>query len=257
MVMLDARYQSDHDTVDYVLGSIGRHNVVMGCLPKGQIGTVSAAVFATKMQSRFPALKVGLMVGIGGGFPSSEADIRLGDIVISSPQGEYGGIVHYDYGKTGHEGSFMRTGCLNTPPSSLLTAIALLQADLHSIGKVNAYLQSSCIPAKFKRCSAGSDNLYDSSYNHGGGPTCDQCSRDMLINQAPRENDDVVVHYGTIASGNRVMKDGITRDRLSAQLGGILCFEMEAAGLMNSFPSLVIRGICKYQRPSQILFSYS
>jgi hypothetical protein len=27
---------------------------------------------------------------------------------------------------------------------------------------------------------------------------------------------------------------------------GILCFEMEAAGLMNHFPCLVIRGICDY-----------
>lgn len=29
-------------------------------------------------------------------------------------------------------------------------------------------------------------------------------------------------------------------------LGGVLCFEMEAAGLVNSFPCLVIRGICDY-----------
>ena len=27
---------------------------------------------------------------------------------------------------------------------------------------------------------------------------------------------------------------------------GVLCFEMEAAGLMDSFPCLVIRGICDY-----------
>jgi hypothetical protein len=42
------------------------------------------------------------------------------------------------------------------------------------------------------------------------------------------------------------MKDGNTRDRLSSELSGVLCFEMEAAGLMNSFPCLVIRGICDY-----------
>jgi nucleoside phosphorylase len=56
----------------------------------------------------------------------------------------------------------------------------------------------------------------------------------------------VTIHYGTIASGNQVIKDGISRDRLSAELGGVLCFEMEAAGLMNDFPCLVIRGICDY-----------
>jgi hypothetical protein len=30
------------------------------------------------------------------------------------------------------------------------------------------------------------------------------------------------------------------------ELGGILCFEMEAAGLMNNFQCLIIRGICDY-----------
>ena len=41
------------------------------------------------------------------------------------------------------------------------------------------------------------------------------------------------------------MKHGRTRDRLARQLG-ILCFEMEAAGLMDNFPCLVVRGICDY-----------
>ncbi|KAE8135104.1 hypothetical protein BDV38DRAFT_145027 [Aspergillus pseudotamarii] len=41
------------------------------------------------------------------------------------------------------------------------------------------------------------------------------------------------------------MKDAKTRDRLARQLG-IICFEMEAAGLMDHFPCLVIRGISNY-----------
>lgn len=53
------------------------------------------------------------------------------------------------------------------------------------------------------------------------------------------------MHYGAIASGNQVMKDGKTRDRLAKKYG-ILCFEMEAAGLMNQLPCLVIRGISDY-----------
>lgn len=68
----------------------------------------------------------------------------------------------------------------------------------------------------------------------------------MIVSRTPRVRDEVVIHYGTIASGNQVMKDGITRDVLSAKLGGVLCFEMEAAGLMNYLPSLVVRGICDY-----------
>ncbi|KAH8653582.1 hypothetical protein BX600DRAFT_440652 [Xylariales sp. PMI_506] len=41
------------------------------------------------------------------------------------------------------------------------------------------------------------------------------------------------------------MKHGSTRDSLAKELD-IICYEMEAAGLMNDFPFLVIRGICDY-----------
>jgi hypothetical protein len=39
------------------------------------------------------------MVGIGGGVPSAEADIRLGDVVVSRPDGSFGEVVQYDLGK--------------------------------------------------------------------------------------------------------------------------------------------------------------
>jgi nucleoside phosphorylase len=55
------------------------------------------------------------------------------------------------------------------------------------------------------------------------------------------------VHYGLIASGNQVIKDATFRDKLVKDLGGhVLCIEMEAAGLVNDFPCIVIRGICDY-----------
>ena len=54
--------------------------------------------------------------------------------------------------------------------------------------------------------------------------------------------DDPVIHYGLIASANQLMKDALTRDTHAAEKD-VLCFEMEAAGLMNQFPCLVIRGM--------------
>lgn len=68
----------------------------------------------------------------------------------------------------------------------------------------------------------------------------------MIIERRRRESKEVVIHYGIIASGNQVMKDGVTTDRISAELGGVLCFEMEGAGLAGAFPSAVIHGICDY-----------
>jgi nucleoside phosphorylase len=50
----------------------------------------------------------------------------------------------------------------------------------------------------------------------------------------PRDRHDPVIYYGLIASGNQVIKHGGTRDKLGQELG-ILCFETEAAGLMDNF----------------------
>jgi nucleoside phosphorylase len=42
-----------------------------------------------------------------------------------------------------------------------------------------------------------------------------------------------------------VIKDGLLREQLREDLG-VLCVEMEAAGLMDDFSCLVIRGVCDY-----------
>ena len=91
---------------------------------------------------------------------------------------------------------------------------------------------------EFARGDAGLDALFEADYNHEGGATCGNCDKEKIVARPPR-NKDIVVHYGTIASGYQVMGDAAERDRVSAELGGVLCFEMEAAGLMNSFPCLV------------------
>lgn len=80
-----------HDSNDYALGRIGRHNVAIVVMPGGEHGTASAAVTATDMLHTFPNIRIGLMVGIGGGAPSAKNDIRLGDVVVSVPQNGLGG----------------------------------------------------------------------------------------------------------------------------------------------------------------------
>lgn len=54
-----------------------------------------------------------------------------------------------------------------------------------------------------------------------------------------------MIHYGAIASGNQVMRSGTTRDNVARKLD-VMCFEMEAAGLMDILPCLPIQGICDY-----------
>jgi nucleoside phosphorylase len=248
--MLDEEHQDlpqdANKTNLYTLGHIGEHNVVIACLPAGQKGNTPAAAVAIQMKSKFTLIRFGLMVGIGGGVPSDEADIRLGDVVISQPYMEHGGVVQYDFGKATPSG-FVRTGFLNTPPTILLNAISKLRANhLRGRSNLSTYLSSICLLPNFSRNRAGPDILFESSYDHIRGPTCETCNKDRLLKRTSRATQEIMVYYGTIASGNQIIGDGVTRDRLSSELGCVLCFEMEAVGLMNFFPCLVIRGICDY-----------
>ena len=234
------------DTNIYTCGRVGEHNVVIACLPEGQTGTNSAAAVAVQIKIAFPSTRFRLIVSIGGGVPSEEADIRLGDVVVSKPHKVHGGVVQYDSGKATPSG-FKRTGLLNTPPVVLLNAVANLRAKhMRGRGRLAEYLSKLGSLPDFTREAAGPDALFSAAYDHEkGAATCKECDSSYVADREPRRQE-LVVHYGTIASGNQVIRSAAERDRVSAELGGVLCFEIEAAGLMNSFPCLVIRGICDY-----------
>lgn len=92
--MLDQRHadlpKPSNNPNTYTLGSFSSHNVIIACLPKGQIGNNTAATIAAFMVSTFPSIKFGLMVGVSGGIPPK---VRLGDVVVSTPVGQFSGVV--------------------------------------------------------------------------------------------------------------------------------------------------------------------
>ena len=248
---------AQHDTNSYVLGSIEGHNVAMAILPDGEYGIASAATVASHMLHTFPNIRIGLMVGIGGGAPTSKHDIRLGDVVVSSRTGcqnqGHGGVFQYDFGKTIQDQSFEYTGFLDQPPTVLRTAVNGLKVKYESDGHdLNSDIENALKKIKkkknFSRPNPSSDRLYKSDITHlnSCSDLCSGNASDLAIREErDEEDDDPMIHYGTIASANRLMKDAVIRDTLARE-NGVLCFEMEAAGLMNNFPCLVIRGICDY-----------
>lgn len=252
MFMLDERHDDlpnpsgDHNA--YTLGSIGKHKVVIAGLPKGRYGTTSSATVATRMISTFPNIKFGLMVGIGGGIPQRT---RLGDVVISCPSGSEPGVVQWDMGKAEDGGNFRRTGSLAPPPTSLLTALGKFEADqITSRAKMLGYLDDlrwmPNVRKSFLKSDSLKDVLYQPGYSHVQGDDCTHCDPSMVVQREARE-DDLMIHCGLVASGNQVIKDAILRDSLYRRFDEkLLCVEMEAAGLMNDFPCMVIRGICDY-----------
>ncbi|EGX45834.1 hypothetical protein AOL_s00117g39 [Orbilia oligospora ATCC 24927] len=260
----------------YTLGSIGEHNIVIACLPKGMIGNNNAAAVATQMVMTFTNVKFGFMVGIGGGIPPA---VRLGDVVVGTPGDGYPGVVQWDMGKAVQGGGFQRTGALDNPPRSLLAALTELETayDLNSGSKIPQYLaeleaKQPNLAKKFLRNESMKDIAFKATASHLSKSDvisqtligedvdddeeedeeeeedqiddCRYCDKTKIFRE---NNRDMRVHFGLIASGNQVIKDAAFRTKINKELcKKVLCFEMEAAGLINVFPCLVIRGICDY-----------
>ncbi|OOF94528.1 hypothetical protein ASPCADRAFT_507485 [Aspergillus carbonarius ITEM 5010] len=221
------QFQPPEDTNAYILGAIGTQNIVM----------------------------CAVLVGIGGGVSGYSRDrenergedIRLGDVVVGVPTGRYGGIVQYDC-----------EGQLNSAPEKLLGCVTMVNCLMRSgwgqyrrrnllAGILEELGEDYAYPVGVR------DRLFCSGFYHGsGGGGCLACGEgdedaSGEIYRERRESTLPVVHVGTIASGNTVIGDGVTRDRICERYkGSVLCFEMEAAGLANCLPCLVVRGISDY-----------
>ncbi|OAQ98846.1 hypothetical protein LLEC1_05252 [Akanthomyces lecanii] len=234
----------------YILGELSGHNVVLAWL-SGYQGKGAAAIVATNLSRSFPAIQWRFLVGIGGGVPSSEHDIRLGDVVISMPEGRYGGIVQYDLGKDGEE-EFQLKGHLLAPPTQLRNAVLLMRSN-HSIAgnKVQEFvgqmLQRFPRLSRYRRPPSEDDVLFAVDCLHSGAnSTCGGCDMEKVIGRDAREFDGPEIHYGLVASGDRVIKSAAKRQATAQNLGDVLCFEMEAAGIATEYPCVAIRGISDY-----------
>ncbi|MCJ1311502.1 hypothetical protein MMC25_005174 [Agyrium rufum] len=273
-VMLDQRHPDlpipANDQNTYTLGSIGDHNVVTACLPKGDLGNNPAATVAACMTSTFTSIKFWPMVGIGGGVPPK---VRLGDIVVSAPVYDSPGVVQWDLGIAQEGNNFRRIGALNKAPDALRTAITKLEAQ-HEIYGFDAGIlailedvqsKQPSLAARYLRSENLQDILFRAGYEHAskeyqqadeeqkvnkdgdddnneeeeeedGASNCRYCDRTKVVKRKPRKTK-IKVHYGLVASGNSVIKTARERDEINQQrLEGLaLCFEMEAAGIVNSW----------------------
>ncbi|KAM7210396.1 hypothetical protein V8F06_014227, partial [Rhypophila decipiens] len=207
---------------------MGNHCIVIASLAAGVYGTTSAATTASSLLSSLPQIKIGLLVGIGGGIarPDEGMDIRLGDVVVSQPDGATGGVVQYDLTRAKPNNMRERKDFLNMPPQVLLQALSALRSDhilarwgasdmVQKMWKANPQMaKSTKLSPGFVHQGFESDRLFHASYYHAGGRDCRNCDADEEVYRDTRESTDPEVHYGIIASGNTLVKDATTRDQL-------------------------------------------
>ncbi len=276
----DVYGKAPRDPNAYATGTIGRHNVVLAHMPG--MGQESAATVAANCRSSFEGIRLALVVGICGGVPKTPTgeEILLGDVVISE------GLVPYTFGRQypGHfirkdtpQDNFGRP---NTEIRMLLAKLKGRGDRKNLECRMSDFLNvwDAEIGGTATYPGVNEDSLFEAGYRHkhqisrsciicashveNSDSICDQASElscELLQCDAthlvPRErlaeyitNDKQPrprVHFGLVASGSFVMKSGMDRDAI-AKKEDVLAFEMEGVGVWDTFPCLVIKGVCDY-----------
>jgi nucleoside phosphorylase len=167
----------------YTIGKLGNQHVVLAYMPG--MGNFSAAAVAANIFSSFRGIKIGLIVGVCGGVPTTSdgTEILLGDVIISTS------IIQVDFGQQ-YSNKFIRK---NNIDDTLGRANPEIRAFL---GKLSGYTtrgrlrQKTCIfsteictkEGLHKSAYHGpeSDKLFPSGYRHkhqsqGSCAVCNSC----------------------------------------------------------------------------------
>jgi nucleoside phosphorylase len=252
----------------YIGGMIGSHNVVIGVQSK--MGTDAASDLASRMRDAFPSIEYFFVVGIGGGVPrygpaGARYEMVLGDVVVSYPRGDYGGVVRSDFGTwEGKDDPRLNIrNHLNGPPDALLAAVNTLRTihatnDGSNIPNFLSQMRQKIVDQQrneFEDQGPDRDRLFRDDFSHPDecqNVDCWQCCdfkfslrRQERGNSATRLIDSPKIHYGNIASSNQLQISAAKRNALQMQYD-VICFEMEGAGVIQRHPCLIVRGICDY-----------
>ncbi|KAF3169520.1 hypothetical protein TWF751_007112 [Orbilia oligospora] len=262
-LLLDEEHEllppGEKDGNNYILGRMGLHNIVIAF--PGPHADASAAELMENMLQTFRNIRFGLLVGVGGaapGLPNLEdprKDIRLGDVVVSDPNGAHGGLLQYDLDDWRANGEFHIKSTLNKPPGLLVKSVRLLRSDQSfGRGEMGRYIQRAIAIKKaigqslIDDCQypgQDQDRLFEAGYQHVGGDDCSKCNAKMVERRLQRDTKEPEVHYKLIASAKKDLRRAEVRDKLH-DVWDVACFESEATGFRDDFPCLVIRGICNY-----------
>ncbi|KAH8883155.1 hypothetical protein GQ53DRAFT_883184 [Thozetella sp. PMI_491] len=240
----DHKLDEDDGGNNYIFGTLKGHNVIVAHSDSGVYGKASVASVAARLQACFPSVRSTLIVGIAGGVPNTAEDVRLGDVVVSKSTGGLPGVVQYDANWALAEDESTQAKVPDQPTSSLLAAMGKAEtAAIFNDSQMARYISEMVRrdPATFARPGPEQDRSPDGV-------------QDWKLRNPPRS----VVHYGHIASGPQLIRDGAARDKLAREQG-ILCVDTETAGLKDAAQYLVIRGICDYldSHSSEVWHAYA
>ncbi|KAG6000031.1 hypothetical protein E4U54_001574 [Claviceps lovelessii] len=237
-------FPADTDFNHYNFGSIGGTNIVVAKPPAWEMASPSASAVTKRIVATFSNVGAVLLVGIGSGVPSSDNDIRLGDVVVSAETMAHDISICDTAVKSSDHGFRVPQRGPNSWSTILTRMISELMLRHQRYGNNIQHHLSTCMMhhpdlwPQFARPESSPDVLHEPVRSTSGW---------VRIERPARPLQEVIrVHNGPIATGNSVIRTGDLRDSVSKSLGGVLCFDTVPADLMHELPCASIRGICNY-----------
>lgn len=268
--------RAEGDPIQYRFGRCGGQPVVIVILHK--IGMEAASTAAQSLRMSFPSINLVLLVGVCGAVPwtpdDKKTEIVLGDVIVSEVLVQLDNIRQYPHGTQRRQDTIY-----DSPMKPSEEVIGLLQclktqAELNRLRKKMMDNLGELLrkPAMDTICPPVSeDKLFEPNYIHRHHSGCPECStsesvcnaalksscdaipcddarlirRDRLLAQADGAPSNHMIHFGSIGTGNVVMKSAEHRDKW-AETEKLIGFEMEGAGIWNKFNCLIIKGVCDY-----------
>ncbi|GFF39405.1 Pfs domain protein, putative [Aspergillus lentulus] len=261
------------DTNSYIAGRIGKHRVILTQISK--YGKVFAAKTSFWLSVSFPQIRICLVVSTGAGIPCTKdgQEIRLGDVLVSE------GIIEYDLGKllpggvflrktgpmydfpppAGHIARFLnllrRRQSINMMRERMSLHLNYLQATICDLAGTNYPEENELFPRLSLRGYSGSDSYaFNSEARNKNALLVAKCPS---LDAGPRagawswSNIPAIeyfkpnVHFGWLASGDKIMRSAEMRDQTAAE-EGVIGFEWAGVGVWRELPTMVITGVGNY-----------
>ena len=267
----------------YTTGRISDHNVVLAHMP--EMGKRTAASVAASLPSSFPRIRLCLIAGICGAVPRQSApenQILLGDVIVGTGVVPFDFGKQYSDRFIRKDTPEANPRGLTREIRGFVSRLERDHIRQRLRKSISDHL-GSLFSRGVQYPGAREDVLFSSDYRHKHqdpelcaicsqcvsteDPVCDdalrlscdelKCDRENGIPRIrlrdriqPAETNSAQqstpeIHFGCFASGDVVMKSANHRDEIATK-ENVIAFEMEAAGVGDSVPALVVKGACDY-----------
>ncbi len=280
---LYGRAQGDRN--NYTTGRIGNHSVVLVLLPqmgKANATSVAAGLRVSYTRLRL-ALLVGICGGVpqAGGREVLLGDVVISNGLIQYDFGRQypNGFVRKDTARDNLSGPNKDIRSLLVLFQAEHGREELQRRTTVFLQQLQTKARLKKREAEYSYPGIAEDKLFEPSYRHRHrvsptcichdchgrlDPVCDEvldksctdlgCDERYLVlrkrimewsKDGGGDEQQLMIHIGLIASGDKVMKSGEDRDIIAAK-EGVIAFEMEGAGVWEEVPCLVVKGVCDY-----------